>query len=302
MKKTLSLILGIILAMLLAACSGTSDGEFQEPSNVTSENSYGETQQEEPIEDPSGSDATINETILVDESGVKITAKSLETDGIFGPEVTLLIENNSGKDLTFQCRNSSVNGYMVETMMSVDVVNGKKANDSLTFMSSDLEMCGINEIADMEFSFHVFDSKSWEDYLNTENVQLKTSIADSFSYVYDDNGNVVYEGNGVKIVIKGLAEDESLFGPSVVAYIENMGDKDITVQARDVSINGFMVDAMFSCDVVSGKRSIDTITFLDADLEKNSITSVDDVELSFHVFDSDSWETVVDTETVKITF
>ena len=81
-----------------------------------------------------------------------------------------------------------------------------------------------------------------------------------------------------------------------------MGDKDITVQARDVSINGFMVDAMFSCDVVSGKRSIDTITFLDADLEKNSITSVDDVELSFHVFDSDSWETVVDTETVKITF
>lgn len=37
-------------------------------------------------------------------------------------------------------------------------------------------------------------------------------------------------------------------------------------------------------------------------LKKNSITSVDDVELSFHVFDSDSWETVVDTETVKITF
>ncbi len=305
MKRTLAIVFAFILAMFLVACGGSSGGEVKEPSNDTTGNNTVNTQQSEQPkkpEEPEKTEVTISEAVLVDEAGVKITAKSLTTDGLFGPEIKLLIENNSGKDLTFQCRNASVNGYMVETMMSVDVANGKKANDSLIFMGSDLEVCGIEAIADMEIAFHIFDMADWETYLDTDAIQIKTSIADTFEYTYDDSGNLAYEGNGVKIVVKGLAEDESIFGPSIVVYIENTGDKDVTVQTRDVSINGFMVDAMFSCDVVAGKRAVDTITFMESDLEENEITAIEDVELSFHVFDMAEWETIVDTEVVNITF
>lgn len=103
-------------------------------------------------------------------------------------------------------------------------------------------------------------------------------------------------------MVKGLAEDASIFGPSIIVYIENTGDKDVTVQTRDVSINGFMVDAMFSCDVAAGKRAVDTITFMETDLKENEITAIEDVELSFHVFDMAEWETIVDTEVVSIAF
>ena len=305
MKRMLAIIIALILAMSLVACGGSSSGEVKEPSNVATGNNPEDTQQgeqAEKTEEPEEAGVTISEAVLVDEAGVKITAKSLATDGFFGPEIKLLIENNSGKDLTFQCRNASVNGYMVETMMSVDVVNGKKANDSLTFMESDFEACGIEAIAEMEIAFHIFDMAEWETYLDTDAIQIKTSIADTFEYTYDDSGELAYEGNGVKIVVKGLAEDESIFGPSIVVYIENTGDKDVTVQTRDVSINGFMVDAMFSCDVVAGKRAVDTITFMETDLEENEITAIEDIELSFHVFDMAEWETIVDTEVVKITF
>lgn len=305
MKRTLAIILALMLAMSLVSCGGSSSGEVKEPSNVTTGNNTKDTQQGEQVEkteEPEKTKVTISEAVLVDEAGVKITAKSLEVDEIFGPEVKLLIENNSGKDLTFQCGYATVNGYMVDTMMSVDVVNGKKANDSLTFMESDFEACGIDAIADMEIAFHIFDMAEWETYLDTDAIQIKTSIADTFEYTYDDSGDLAYEGNGVKIVVKGLAEDESIFGPSIVVYIENTGDKDVTVQTRDVSINGFMVDAMFSCDVVAGKRAIDTITFMETDLEENEITAIEDVELSFHVFDMAEWETIVDTEVVNITF
>jgi len=191
---------------------------------------------------------------------------------------------------------------MVKTMMSVDVVNGKKANDSLTFMESDFEACGIDMIADMEVAFHIFDMSEWETYLDTEAIQIKTSISDTYEYTYDDSGDLAYDGNGVKIVVKGLAEDDSIFGPSIVVYIENNGDKDVTVQTRDVSINGFMVDAMFSCDVVAGKRAVDTITFMESDLDENEVAAIEDVELSFHVFDFEKWDTIVDTEVVTITF
>ena len=302
MKRTLAMIIAFILAISLVACGGPSGEEVEEPSNVTPGSNAGDVQQGEQVGEPGKTEVTISETVLVDEAGVKITAKSLETDGIFGPEIKLLIENNSGKDLTFQCRNASVNGYMVETMMSVDIVNGKKANDSLTFMEADFEACGIEAIADMEIAFHIFDMAAWETYLDTDAIQVKTSIADTFAYTYDDSGDLAYEGNGIKIVVKGLAEDKSIFGPSIVVYIENTGDKAVTVETRDVSINGFMVDAVFSCDVVAGKRAVDTITFMESDLAENGITAIEDVELSFHVFDFNGWDTIVDTEVVTITF
>ena len=304
MKKPLAIILAIILAVSLAACGKSSGKGNKKPSDISSNNMESTPQgaQVENPDVPQKTEITIHETVLVDEAGIKITAKSLEVNEIFGPEIKLLIENNSGKDLTFQCRNASVNGYMVDTMMSVDVVNGKKANDSLTFMEADLDACGIDAIADMEFSFHIFDTAEWDDYLDTDMIQIKTSIADTFEYSYDDSGSLAYEGNDVKIVVKGLAEDDSLFGPSIIVYIENTGDKNITVQVRDVSVNGFMVDAMFSCDVMAGKRAVDTVTFMSADLEENEISTIEDVELSFHIFDEANWDTIVDTEVITITF
>lgn len=302
MKRTLTTVLALIFAMSLAACGNPSDGEIKAPSHVTGGSNTEEEQQGTQAEEAKETEVTIDETVLVDEAGIKITAKSLETDGLFGPEIKLLIENNSGKDLTFQCRNASVNGYMAENMMSVDVVDGKKANDSLTFLKSDLEACGIETIADMEFAFHIFDTSDWETYLDTDTIQIKTSIADTYEYTYDDSGNVAYEGNGIKIVVKGLSEDASIFGPSIVVYIENTGDTDVTVQTRDVSVNGFMVNAMFSCDIAAGKRAVDTIAFMESEFEKNEITAIEDVELSFHIFDMVDWETIADTEVVTITF
>lgn len=290
MKKVLSLFLATLLLLSLAACGGTPTS----PSGVVSGNSGAGSQ--------APAEASVAETILVDTEGIKITAKGLENDGLFGSSLKLLIENNSGKDLTVQARNASVNGYMVETMLSADVVNGKKANDTLTFSNSSLEAAGIKAIADMEFSFHIFTTSDWETYLDTPQIQIKTSIADTYQYSYDDSGEVAYNQNGVKIVIKGLSKEDSLLGPGIVVYMENTGDKDITVQTRDVSINGFMVDAIFSSDVMVGKRAVDSITFMDSDLEENGITEITEVELSFHIFTMEGWDTIADTEAITITF
>ena len=303
MKRIFAFVVAMVLTLSLAACSSSSGGNVEKPSDVSASSAAGgDSGENKPSEPAKEEKAAISETILVDEAGVKITAKSLDNDALFGPEVKLLIENDSGKDLTFQCRNASVNGYMIETMMSVDVVNGKKANDEITFMSSDLEMCNISAIADMEFSFHIFTTEDWEEFLDTPQIQLKTSIADAYEYSFDDSGSLAYDGNGIKVVVKGLAEDSSIFGPSIVVYIENSSDKTITVQARDVSINGFMVDTIFSTDVVIGKRAVDDITFLSSELEENDITSIENVELSFHIFDANSWDTIVDTDVITIAF
>lgn len=319
MKRIISFALVILLAFSCAACSGTGDSSIKKPAEVTTdapaepdrstekdipaaEPEEDDTPEQEPSEAPADLTASIDEIVLVDESGIRITAKSLDNDALFGPELKLLIENDSGNDLTIQCRNASVNGYMADTMMSVDVANGKKANDSLTFMRSSLEACGIETIADMEFSFHCFLSDDWSTYLDTAPICLRTSAADTYEYSYDDSGSTAYEANGIKIVVKGLSEDSSFLGPGIVVYIENETDRNITVQTRNVSVNGFMIDAIFSADTAIGKHCIDTITFMSTDLEENDITAIESVELSFHIYDSDSWNTIVDSEQITISF
>ena len=315
MKKLLCFMLAMILVVSLASCGVISNGEIKKPAYVSGDTSKDDNDSgndNDEAEDKthssnngsseeSGSkEISIDETV-VDEAGVKITAKSLSMDELFGPELKLLIENNSGTDLTFQCGYSCVNGYMIGHMMSVDIADGKKANDGITLSESDLDTCGISEIADIELSFHIFNLDDWETYLDTDLIKIKTSISDGYEYKFDDSGDVAYDKDNIKIVVKGLIED-SILGPSVVVYIENDNDENITVQARNVSVNGFMVTELFSCDVLAGKRAVDTITFLSSELEENEITAIENIELSFHIFDADSWDGIADSDTIIITF
>lgn len=304
MEKVIAAILSGVMVLSMAACSpSSSSGSESSSSKKSSAKIVSNSKEtEDKNEKESSKDATIEETVLVNESGIKITATKLSYDGIFGPELGLLIENDSGQDLTFQTRNESVNGYMVDTMFSPDVLNGKKANDTITFQRSELEECGISTIADMEFSFHIFTADEWDSYLDTPPIQLKTSAADTYQYKFDDSGDVLYDGSGVKIVSKGIDLNDSVLGPRIVMYIENNTDKDITVQTRDESVNGFMVDTIFSPELNAGKRAVSSITLSGSGLEQNGISNIETVELSFHIFESSGMETIADTDMITLNF
>ncbi len=312
MKRIIYTLFVFALLLSLTACFAY-DGEIHQPTDNYIEDEFAASDKTDMSQDKntdgksddeeiSNKDITIEETVLLDEEGVKITAKSINMDAFFGPEIKVLIENNSGKDLTIQCRNSSVNGFMVGTMFSADVANGKKANEGITLTESDLKLCEITEIADVELSFHIFTTSDWNTYFDSEPILIKTSISDKYEYAYNDSGEVLYDANGIRIISKGLSKDDSFLGPCIVVYIENNSDKAFTVQAKNVSVNGFMVDAIFSCDIASGKKAIDSITFMNSDLEDNDITDIYDVELSFHVFDLNTWDTIVDTDIIAISF
>ncbi len=285
MKKLLPLILA---ALLLTAC-GTSTGEVTPVSSVEGTASG---------ESAASAEVTVAETVLLDESGVKITATGLDT-GFMGPELKLLIENNSDKNLTVQTRSASVNGYMIDTTISEDVVAGKKANSGITFLSADMNRSGIETIANMAFSFHIYDA-DWNTYLDTDQITVTTSAADGYTYTYDDSGEILYDADGIKITARGISDE--FLGKDLQLYIHNGTDKNITVQARDTSVNGFMLSPSLSEEVLPGKHSIAGMTFFSSELEDNSITDITEIETSFHIVSTDSWDTIVDTDPVKINF
>lgn len=295
MKKQTIALFSILLSLALAACTITTDpGSDKTPGNNTAATN--------PADATVSTKVSIQEQVIYDADGIRITAVSLEQDSFWGPAIKVLVENNSDKNITVQARNCSINGLMVEPMFSCDVAAGKKANDSITFMSSDLETANITVIKDIEFFLHIFDADSWDAIADSPVITLTTSADPSHEQVFNTDGFVAYEDGGIKIIVQKLNSADSFWGSDVYIYAENNTNSNITIQSRDVSINGFMVDPIFSCDIAAGKKAYDTITFFESDLEENGIQDITELELKFHIFSSDSWDTIHDTNAIIVTF
>ena len=61
---------------------------------------------------------------------------------------------------------------MIDPVFSSEIVHGKKAFDSLTFMESDLTDNGITDIKEIELKFHIFDTASWDTIKDTDIVTV----------------------------------------------------------------------------------------------------------------------------------
>lgn len=291
MNKKISLyLLFIITCFSLTGCVETSDNA-KEVKNV-----------EPPIiESIKTSKANIKKTVIVDRDNIKITAKSINYDGWMGPEIQLLIENNSSQDITVQARDFSINGIMLDPSLSADVAAGKKSNDSISVFTSELNTTKITSIKNIEFALNVFNSDSWNEVFIEKGIKLETD-AINYIQVYNTDGTLVVDKNNIKIYVLKLDDKDSFWGADIYVYIENNSSQNLTVQARDVSINGFMVDPSFSSNVIAGKKVYDSITFFESDLEENDIKEITELELKFIAFNVDSWKNIFETISIKISF
>ena len=301
-KKIIAIMVVGMISISTIACGGTetSDSSNQETTESVAEDSTESAETESEEETVTSSEITLAEQEVYNDNGIVVTVTGIDTTSMWGTDISVLVENSSEQNVTVQTRNGSINGYMMDFQMSCDVAAGKKANDSITIMSEDLEISGVDTVSSIEFTLTMFDSDSWNDIATSDTISLTTNVTD-YVQKYDDSGEVIYDENGIKIVSKGIVEDE-IWGPEVVLYIENNTDAAITVQPRDTSINGFMVDASMSSDITVGKKIVDEITFLTDDLDTNGITEIEELETAFAIFDMESWEDIITTGPITISF
>lgn len=310
MKKVISLLF-ILLSLNLAACGGNSKAS-QKTESETSDSKLSESPDSKPSDEPEVSDeklgefnknCTLDETVMVDEDGVKITATGLNYND-YSAELELTIENNSGKDLSFVCGSmahscNSVNGYMVnDGYMNCDVANGKKANEKISFSYEGLMLYGINEIADIEIDFSMADDDYNRVYSGPR--QVKTSAFDAHDYskncyrdtitsqaamnTYDYDiacfsQDVLYDVNGVKLLSSGIMINKDGEN-ALLLELENTTNDTVYVSTSDIAINDLIVkSSTWSSNAINpGKQCIiilETSSVLDA--EYRSIYGVKDI-------------------------
>lgn len=237
--------------------------------------------------------------MLVDQDGIKITATEYVTDSIWGDGIKLLVENNSAKDYTIGCDALIVNDYMITDLFSADVAAGKKSNEVMYLSSAELKAAGIDTVGQIEMYFHAYDS-NWDNLFKNVYSKLETSEFANMDTTPNDEGQELYNANGVRIVGKTVDEN-SFWGTAILLYIENTSGQNVGINVDNMSINGYMMTPLFSTTVYDGKKSIDDITIMSSDLEANGITSVDQVELKFHIYNAESYDTIADSDAITFT-
>jgi len=291
--KWIALVLCFTLFAIMALGSGSSSSS--EKKDVVS--STDSEEKDESTSDEQGtSTPTIEESVLIDGNGIKITAKEYVSDSIWGDGIKLLIENSSDKDYTVGCDALIVNDYMITDLFASEIAAGKNANETMYLSSSELKAAGIDSVGKIEMYFHAYDSEM--NYLfQNEYTEIQTSEYANMDTTPNDTGMELYNENGIKIVGKTVDEN-SFWGTAILLYVENTSGKNVGISVDDMSINGFMMSPYFSTTVYDGKKAIDDITVFSSELEENGIESIEDVELKFHIYDTDSYSTITDTDPI----
>ena len=270
--------------MSLGSGSTNSTKEIVTTEAGSAEADSGNTESSDTGESEKPSGVTIEEQVLLDDNGLKVTATEYVEDGMFGDSIKLLVENNSDKTIGLGCKALIVNDYMISDLFSSTVAAGKKSNETIDLYNNQLENAGIENVGKIELYFQTFDPDTYMTDKEYDCVTIETSAFDKIDTTPNDSGTTLFETDGVKIVGKYVDED-SIWGAGVLLYIENNLDKNIVVQCDDMSINGYMVTPLFSSTVYSNKKAIDDIAILQSDLEENGIQSVDEIELNFKILD-----------------
>jgi hypothetical protein len=303
-KKLAALILIMTMVNLLFCTSCTIEKVSKDdPTDLPGDENYmeGDIQNDDPDDDEAA--ISVSEQVLVDSNGVKVTVTGLDMEEDFlGPELDVTVENNTAQKIIVQTQGVSINGIMMDPIFSCEVAAGKKANDQISFYEEDLDAAEIEVIKDIQLSFHVFDADSWDDIFTTDPITIQTVGSESYTQQYDDSGVVAVDQDGVKIVVKGIMAGSLGDGKDVCLYIENNTQQNIIIQSQDVSIDGVMVDPLLSCEVSAGKKAFDEMIFMESDLTDNNITDINEIEMTFDIFDADTWEDILVYGPVTVTF
>lgn len=282
-----------------------AESDASEKANTPEENKTEEPEPEpepepenkEPIVD--NSSVTITEQVLVDQDGIKITAKEYIHDPAWNDSVKLLIENNTDVNIRVRCENLIVNNYMFGDYFSELVTPGKKVNAELDISSSDLENACIEKIGQIEIYFVVTNDETYDTILTSDVCTIKTSEYDNMVIQPNDEGIELYNENGIRIVGKCLNE-HGFFGESILLFVENNTVEKIRVSCENMSINGFMVDGYLYCNVFPGRMAVDFIIISSTDLEDNGIESIEEIDLSFRIINADTYNLIVETDTISL--
>ena len=234
-----------------------------------------------------------SDQILVDNEYVQIIATGCEEQEI-AQVVNLIAINKSNKNVNINASNTSVNGLMLETNYWCTLSAGKSAFGWMDWSKSEFEDLGLGDFTDIETTFTVTDSDDWyADTLAQETIRYYPegeSKATTFNYTVQSSDTVLVDNEYVSIIITGHEKDD--WGDYELSlFYTNKVDQDISINARDITVNGISLDPYYSEELPASKCGFLPMQWSSYTLEENNITDISEIVLTLEIFADYGWYT-----------
>lgn len=313
-KKTLALVLSVVLTLSMTACGskpeesdnkaggrGTAEQtvseeeEVEEPEEEIEEEVEEEVEEvveEEPEEEEKESSEIAFEPFTIEADCCSVTFKEITEDAIMGYCIKVTLENNSD-DTTymFAIDEGYADGLGCNPFFASEVAAGKKSNEEIYMDQEELKRLGADP-TQIDLAFRIYNSDDWtEDAIFDEMVTIYPGGEDKTS-VYErkaeSTDQILADKNDVSVTLVESKED-SIFGYTLVLYLENNTDKYVMYSVEDVSVNGFMMDPFWATTLHPGKTKYSELFWSETDFEENNIEKVEEITLTLRVYDYDDW-------------
>ena len=220
----------------MAGCKSTANTQAaQEPTEQTAT----------PIEtDREALSVSIEEQVILDQQGVKITALSLFKNSD-GTAMNIQIENLGRNEVTVTLWHARVNGKKALESGGINCVGaaGKKATAEISLYAHD-----VITVREIELGFRIHDSVAMKD-MKSEVITIKTSKTESATQVEEagdltalNENAVIFYKDGVKVVVGPYLTD-GLDTNQLEVLIANDSDTEVNVYLRDFFMNGMKVES-----------------------------------------------------------
>ena len=168
MKKFLALILALCMCFSLVACTGDPAPDTTEPDTSISETI-------DPSEDETAVDEVVfNPVTLVSNDRVifKVASEPYRDDFWDAYTVDVYVENPTDKTIYVAMVETSVNDCMIDPYFTIEIAEGKKANETFSFMKEDLDRNNITESIDkIAFKLAIYDT-DWNELYRTDELSI----------------------------------------------------------------------------------------------------------------------------------
>jgi|GEM_PF-1407565 len=233
----------------------------------------------------------MEETVVLDDGGVRVTALGITVDPYWGPGVNVRIENESEHPVYVECTRLDLNDYTVSGYLYAEVEPGAAAEDVLSFSAEQYTLSGITAIGSLRLQLRVIETEEYTELAKSELVEIRTS-----DYGGDlgtvPEGTVLYEANGVRITYLSFERDSFWDSSALGLLVENDSDLDVNLDCDKLLVNGAELHPWFYVTVPAGMKMADSITIADYELEDAGIEAVEDLAFAVSISNNDTWEEI----------
>lgn len=309
MKKNIKLLVLVGLICLSVVGCGSSDNN----DTVTDDGLQQDVTEDDKNEGETASDdeTTANETTenettdeniaiksqeLFSYNGLTVTMKDVTYEKLLNEGIEVIVENTSNEKYTIQCDGADYNDYTYGASFYKTVGAGETIESQLiTYGAS--EFFEKDEIAQVSLYFNVKDS-TLNDVYDSGEILLKTSKADEIQMEKPEGGDVIYEGDNIRVTSLGLVRDESQ-GWHIELFVENDRGELINLDCDKALVNGNEIETLYYQDVSPNKMGLSTLTFYSA-MSSYEFEDIEDIVISFQILNLDTWELIDNSDIISV--